>query len=110
MSEKCVVCGNDIPEGRQVCPECEEANKNDLDNVDIFTICRDHGVMSTIDYDDKIDAYKLNLVKQDYRNKVVISDYDLLHVDKQIIFERIRKAIYDLDERIARDERFERYK
>lgn len=23
-AEKCVICGNDIPEGRQVCPDCEQ--------------------------------------------------------------------------------------
>lgn len=27
MKDRCVVCGKDIPEGRQVCPECE--NKED---------------------------------------------------------------------------------
>lgn len=109
MSEKCVICGNDIPEGRQVCPECEEANKNDLDNVDIFTICRDHGVIFIAEYNEELGSYSLYLRKKGYRNKVVINEYDLSHVDKQSIFERIRKAIYDLDERIARDERFERY-
>ena len=25
MVDKCVVCGNEIPEGRQVCPNCEKA-------------------------------------------------------------------------------------
>ncbi|MBO5184508.1 MAG: hypothetical protein J6D79_02085 [Clostridia bacterium] len=24
-SERCIMCGNEIPEGRQVCPKCEEA-------------------------------------------------------------------------------------
>lgn len=28
MSNKCVCCGDDIPEGRQVCTNCEEAANN----------------------------------------------------------------------------------
>lgn len=28
MSEKCVICGSDIPEGRQFCPDCEEAARD----------------------------------------------------------------------------------
>ncbi len=24
MSERCLLCGGEIPEGRQVCPECEK--------------------------------------------------------------------------------------
>ena len=24
-SERCIMCGNEIPEGRQVCPKCEES-------------------------------------------------------------------------------------
>lgn len=24
MEDRCIVCGSIIPEGRQVCPECEE--------------------------------------------------------------------------------------
>jgi hypothetical protein len=26
MSNRCVCCGSEIPEGRQVCPTCEEAH------------------------------------------------------------------------------------
>lgn len=33
MSEKCVFCGNDIPEGRQVCPPCEGDVAKRLDDV-----------------------------------------------------------------------------
>ena len=33
MSEKCVFCGNDIPEGRQVCPPCEKGVDKRLDDV-----------------------------------------------------------------------------
>ncbi len=28
MSDKCVICGEIIPEGRQVCPNCESESKN----------------------------------------------------------------------------------
>lgn len=27
MTERCIVCGEEIPEGRQVCPVCEHQNK-----------------------------------------------------------------------------------
>ena len=27
MSERCLICGNEIPEGRQVCPLCERGEK-----------------------------------------------------------------------------------
>ena len=29
MTEKCVCCGAEIPEGRQVCPVCEGRGKED---------------------------------------------------------------------------------
>ena len=28
MDNTCIICGELIPEGRQVCPECEKALKN----------------------------------------------------------------------------------
>lgn len=32
MTEKCVCCGEEIPEGRQVCPSCESGNIKDSGN------------------------------------------------------------------------------
>ena len=32
MTDRCVICGAEIPEGRQVCPNCER-------NADVFTRC-----------------------------------------------------------------------
>lgn len=32
MGDRCVCCGAEIPEGRQVCPSCEEAAKNEVSN------------------------------------------------------------------------------
>lgn len=39
MSERCVCCGRDIPEGRQVCPICEGMGKRQDDSIgDIIPI------------------------------------------------------------------------
>ena len=35
MSEKCIVCGVEIPEGRQVCPSCV-ANKTKPSEIEIL--------------------------------------------------------------------------
>lgn len=32
MTERCVCCGEEIPEGRQVCPSCESGNIKDSGN------------------------------------------------------------------------------
>lgn len=32
MTEQCVVCGVEIPEGRQVCPNCEFSNERKVEN------------------------------------------------------------------------------
>lgn len=31
-TERCVCCGKVIPEGKQVCPDCEKSNKNNLED------------------------------------------------------------------------------
>ena len=39
--ERCVVCGSVIPEGRQVCPDCEKGNQpaGRDDNADLGVDC-----------------------------------------------------------------------
>lgn len=32
MDNRCVICGEEIPEGRQVCPECEKKQETVLMN------------------------------------------------------------------------------
>lgn len=29
MIDKCVICGDDVPEGRQICPKCENTYKGE---------------------------------------------------------------------------------
>lgn len=44
MENKCVCCGNIIPEGRMVCPGCEEDTKNFVPketNVKTFKLRKD---------------------------------------------------------------------
>lgn len=36
MSEKCIFCGNTIPEGRLVCPICEDEDKTLKGYIDHF--------------------------------------------------------------------------
>lgn len=35
MSEKCVLCGHDIPEGQQACYECQEAYGKPIDEINL---------------------------------------------------------------------------
>ena len=35
MSERCLICGNEIPEGRQVCPLCERGEKMKTKALDL---------------------------------------------------------------------------
>ena len=38
MVDRCVICGEIIPEGRQVCPMCE--GRRDADELDRMDLCR----------------------------------------------------------------------
>ena len=38
MENKCVVCGAIIPEGRQVCPNCEMNDKETIKAIENFTM------------------------------------------------------------------------
>lgn len=50
MDNKCVVCGAIIPEGRQVCPNCENSNKK---QIHIYYINKIKNLdMKIFDYED----------------------------------------------------------
>lgn len=34
-ADKCICCGKDVPEGRQVCPQCEAEAKESKDDAEI---------------------------------------------------------------------------
>ena len=42
MNNTCICCGEPIPEGRQVCPECEKSKKDHIEELaaDIYSILR----------------------------------------------------------------------
>ena len=43
MSERCVCCGEAIPEGRQVCPACEKGTKREGETDDDERhVCQQH--------------------------------------------------------------------
>ena len=53
MEDRCIVCGELIPEGRQVCPRCEmERKKHDPVVVDTGVPDRRHGYWGNPDSND----------------------------------------------------------
>ena len=42
MNNTCICCGEPIPEGRQVCPECEKSKKDHIEKLaaDIYSMLR----------------------------------------------------------------------
>lgn len=106
MSEKCVICGVDIPEGRQVCLGCEETNflKNVVEPMDIFEIVKDREVTCMIEYMKSERVFIIRLYKNGYRNSLAFSEDILIKENAKYVFDTINKGIDSIDERIVKGE------
>ena len=89
---RCVICGDDIPEGRQVCKICEEVNKEVSDEVEQafrqgfiagtkFTAGKDLAILTecmmkaiTKSVTQSINAVDYNAVYSEYKAEITTED------------------------------------
>lgn len=59
MSERCIICGEEIPEGRQVCPACEKEVRTERPDIKPCPFCGTPGTMYSGALPDHRTAYRI---------------------------------------------------
>ena len=60
MSEHCVCCGKEIPEGRQVCPVCESGKRNNMPYLKPCPFCGGKASLFSFEQPDGSITYEVD--------------------------------------------------
>jgi hypothetical protein len=101
-AEKCVCCGEVIPEGRQTCPSCENSNKITNPVKAIRAYCLSCSCGSTAEVKEcpviKCELYPFRLGKNPYRQRREVSEEQ-----KQVLADRLKEARKSLADTVGKE-------